>query len=594
MRGGIGMFKERLKQVPEKPGSYQMKNASGQIIYVGKAKNLKKRLTSYFRGTHDYKTTKMVQSVADFEYIVTHSELEALILELDLIKEYQPRYNILLVDDKSYPYIIITEEKHPKMIVSRQMSRKVRRRFGPYPNVRAARETLKLLNKLYPLRKCQRLPDEPCLYYYLGQCLAPCINKVEKETYTDIIKNITRFLKGDTKDIVNDLKDRMEKASENLEFERAQEYKETIEAIHTTTKTKQAVNINDLRDRDIIGVSYDEEFVAIATLFVRYGKIHAQDKKIMRYTVDPVQSVQEYLGQFYRTYPVPKEIFINDIDKFDMLDSLLETSVTMPKRGVKKKLLDMALINAKETLDNEKYKADKEHEKTFGVLDELAELLQIPTPYHIEAFDNSHTYGTYPVSSLVVFKNGKPDKKNYRKFKLSTDKLQAGDTDQMKEVLYRRYRRVLMEDRPLPDLILVDGGIQQMNAAREILSKLELEIPLAGLVKSKDHKTHHLLDGDDNTIDLTPATPLFTLLSTIQEEAHRFAITFHKDLRSKGVYESILDTIEGVGEKTKKKLLRTFGSVDAIKASSYDELKRLGIPHKTIENIRRALNARQN
>ncbi len=594
MRGGIGMFKERLKQVPEKPGSYQMKNASGQIIYVGKAKNLKKRLTSYFRGTHDYKTTKMVQSVADFEYIVTHSELEALILELDLIKEYQPRYNILLVDDKSYPYIIITEEKHPKMIVSRQMSRKVRRRFGPYPNVRAARETLKLLNKLYPLRKCQRLPDEPCLYYYLGQCLAPCINKVEKETYTDIIKNITRFLKGDTKDIVNDLKDRMEKASENLEFERAQEYKETIEAIHTTTKTKQAVNINDLRDRDIIGVSYDEEFVAIATLFVRYGKIHAQDKKIMRYTVDPVQSVQEYLGQFYRTYPVPKEIFINDIDKFDMLDSLLETSVTMPKRGVKKKLLDMALINAKETLDTEKYKADKEHEKTFGVLDELAELLQIPTPYHIEAFDNSHTYGTYPVSSLVVFKNGKPDKKNYRKFKLSTDKLQAGDTDQMKEVLYRRYRRVLMEDRPLPDLILVDGGIQQMNAAREILSKLELEIPLAGLVKSKDHKTHHLLDGDDNTIDLTPATPLFTLLSTIQEEAHRFAITFHKDLRSKGVYESILDTIEGVGEKTKKKLLRTFGSVDAIKASSYDELKRLGIPHKTIENIRRALNARQN
>ncbi|MGM0436409.1 MAG: excinuclease ABC subunit UvrC [Bacillota bacterium] len=588
------MFKERLKQVPEKPGSYQMKNASGQIIYVGKAKNLKRRLTSYFRGTHDYKTTKMVQSVADFEYIVTHSELEALILELDLIKEYQPRYNILLVDDKSYPYIIITEERHPKMIVSRRMTRKVRRRFGPYPNVRAARETLKLLNKLYPLRKCQRLPDEPCLYYYLGQCLAPCINKVEKETYTDIIKNITRFLKGDTKDIVNALKTKMDKAAETLEFERAQEYKETIDAIHTTTKTKQAVNINDLKDRDIIGVTYDDEFVAIAILFVRYGKIHAQDKKIMRYTVDPVQSVQEFLGQFYRTYPVPKEIFINDIEQFDMLESLLETTLTMPRRGVKKKLLDMALINAKETLDTEKYKADKEHKKTFGVLDELAELLQIPTPYHIEAFDNSHTYGTYPVSSLVVFKNGKPEKKNYRKFKLSTDKLQAGDTEQMKEVLYRRYRRVLMEKRPLPDLILVDGGIQQMNAAREILSQLELEVPLAGLVKSKDHKTHHLLDGDDNTIDLTPATPLFTLLSTIQEEAHRFAITFHKDLRSKGVTESILDTIEGVGEKTKKKLLKTFGSVEAIKEASYDDLKRLTIPHQTIENIRRALNAKQN
>ncbi len=571
-----------------------MRNASGQIIYVGKAKNLKKRLTSYFRGTHDYKTTKMVQSVADFEYIVTHSELEALILELDLIKEYQPRYNILLVDDKSYPYIIITDEAHPKMIVSRRVTRKVRRRFGPYPNVSAARETLKLLNKLYPLRKCQKLPDEPCLYYYLGQCLAPCIHKVEKHTYTDIIKDITRFLKGDTKDIVNDLKTKMETASKNLEFERAQEYKETIEAIHTTTSTKQAVNITDLKDRDIIGVTYDDEFVAIAILFVRYGKIHAQDKKIMRYTVDPVQSAQAFLGQFYRTYPVPKEIFINDLDKFEMLPSLLDTHVSMPQRGLKKKLLDMALMNAKETLATEKYKADKDYQKTFGVLDELAELLQIPTPYHIEAFDNSHTYGTYPVSSLVVFKNGKPDKKNYRKFKLATDKLQAGDTDQMKEVLYRRYRRVLMEQRPLPDLILVDGGIQQMNAARDILSNLEIEVPLAGLVKSKDHKTHHLLDGDDNTIDLTPATPLFTLLSTIQEEAHRFAITFHKDLRSKGVYESILDTIEGVGDKTRKKLLKTFGSVENIKEASYDDLKGLGIPHNTIENLRRALNAKKN
>jgi len=588
------MFKERLKQVPDKPGSYQMKNASGQIIYVGKAKNLKKRLTSYFRGTHDYKTTRMVQSVTDFEYIVTHSELEALILELDLIKEHQPRYNILLVDDKSYPYIIITDEKHPKMIVSRRVTKKVRRRFGPYPNVKAARETLKLLNKLYPLRKCQTLPDEPCLYYYLDQCLAPCIHKVEKDTYTDIIKNITRFLKGDTKAITNDLKSKMEAASRNLEFERAQEYKETIEAIHTTTSTKQAVNISDLKDRDIIGVTYDKEFVAIAILFVRYGKIHAQDKKIMRYTVDPIQSVEEFLGQFYRTYPVPKEIFINTIEAFEMLPSLLNTTVIMPQRGIKKKLLDMALINAKETLNTEKYKADKEHVKTFGVLDELAELLQIPTPYHIEAFDNSHTYGTYPVSSLVVFKNGKPDKKDYRKFKLSTDSKQAGDTDQMKEVLYRRYRRVLMEKSSLPDLILVDGGIQQMNAAREILAKLELKIPLAGLVKSKDHKTHHLLDGDDNTINLTPATPLFTLLSSIQEEAHRFAITFHKDLRSKGVYKSILDSIEGVGDKTRKKLLNTFGSVNSIKEASYDELKAQGISHATIENIRRALNAKKN
>ena len=586
------MFKERLKTVPKKPGSYQMYNASGQIIYVGKAKNLKSRLSSYFTGTHDHKTTKMVQSVADFDYIVTHSELEALILELDLIKEHQPRYNILLMDDKSYPYIVITEEKHPKMIVSRRVSRKVKRRFGPYPNVRAARETLKLLNKLYPLRKCQTLPDEPCLYYYLGQCLAPCIKPVEQADYQKIIHNITRFLKGDTREIIKDLESKMTRASDALEFERAQEYKETIDAIRTTTETKQAVNITDLRDRDIIGVDYDDTFVTIAILFVRYGKIHASDKRIMRYTVDPVQSVVEYLGQFYRTYPVPKEIFINDIETFSVLEDLLDASVTMPRRGIKKKLLDMAVVNARDTLQNERERADKEHEKTFGVLDELAELLQIPTPYHIEAFDNSHTYGTYPVSSLVVFKNAKPAKQNYRKFKLETESSQTGDTEQMKEVLYRRYRRVLMEDRPKPDLILVDGGIQQMNAAKEVLNALELKIPLAGLVKSSDHKTHHLLDSDHGTIDLTPGTKLFTFLSTVQEEAHRFAITFHKDLRSKGLYESILDTIDGVGAKTKKKLLRTFGSIDGIKEASYDELKALNIPHKTIENIRRTLNAK--
>ncbi|MFW5893359.1 MAG: excinuclease ABC subunit UvrC [Bacillota bacterium] len=586
------MFKERLRKVPTKPGSYQMYNASGQIIYVGKAKNLKNRLTSYFTGTHDYKTTKMVQSVADFDYIVTHSELEALILELDLIKEHQPRYNILLMDDKSYPYIIITDERHPKMIVSRRTGRKVKRRFGPYPNVRAARETLKLLNKLYPLRKCQTLPDEPCLYYYLGQCLAPCIKKVEPKTYEAIIQNITRFLKGDTREIIKDLESKMTKASENLEFERAQEYKETIDAIKTTTETKQAVNIADLRDRDIIGVDYDDEFVAIAILFVRYGKIHASDRRILRYTVDPIQSVIEYLGQFYRTYPVPKEIFINRIEDFNVLEDLLDATLTMPQRGIKKKLLDMAIVNAKDTLQNERERADKAYEKTFGVLDELSELLQIPTPYHIEAFDNSHTYGTYPVSSLVVFKNAKPDKKNYRKFKLEEESRQSGDTEQMEEVLYRRYRRVLMDDLPRPDLVLVDGGIQQMNAARKVLQALDMDVPLAGLVKSSDHKTHHLLDGDHNTIDLTPGTKLFTFLSTVQEEAHRFAITFHKDLRSKGLYESILDSVDGVGAKTKKKLLRTFGSIQGIKEASYDELKALNIPHKTIENIRRALSAK--
>ncbi len=566
-----------------------MKDATGRTHYVGKAKNLKARLSSYFTGSHDYKTQKMVAATADFDYIVTLSEIEALILELDLIKKEQPRYNVLLTDDKTYPYIEITEERHPKLRVTRNVKNKKNRHiYGPYPDVRAARETLRILNKLYPLRKCQRLPDEACLYWHLGQCLAPCINKVPKEEYAPLKKRIDRFLRGETKDIIADLQEKMAAASEKLQFERAQEYKETMEAIRQTTEAKQSVNLKDPSGRDIIGIAADEEFLALAFLFVRNGKIAATDKRLLDKEASREDALSQYLGQFYQEHPAPKEILLEGIEDPEALAAALGTKVHIPKRGVKRRLLAMASANAQETLKNERLKTKERQERTLGALEELAEELDIPVPYRIEAFDNAHLFGTHATSAVVVFVNGRPERKEYRKFKLRTARA-AADSELLEEAVYRRYRRQLMEEKELPDLILVDGGIQQMQATQEVLAGLGLSLPVAGMVKSGDHKTHHLLDAAHNTIALTKTGRLFRLLSNIQEEAHRFATEYHKKIRGKGLFENILDDIEGVGEKTKKKLLKTFKTIRGIREADEEELRALGIPKKTIKRIKTRL-----
>ncbi|MFP4286350.1 MAG: excinuclease ABC subunit UvrC [Candidatus Izemoplasmataceae bacterium] len=583
------MIKDKLKLIPSKPGSYQMKDSHGNIIYVGKAKNLKNRLTTYFTGSHDYKTTKMVQAIADFEYIVTNTELEALILEIDLIKKYSPRFNILLTDDKSYPYIEITKERHPKLVVTRPMNKTNKNLFGPYPNVKAARDTLRLLNKLYPLRKCHKLPNEPCLYYHLGQCLAPCIHKVEVSTYQDIASSIARFLKGDNAKILKSLEEKMYEASQALEFERAQEYKTTIEAIKTTTE-QQVVNLSDLKDRDIIALASDEDHVAIEIFFIRNGKINARDKTLIPYYVDKDQAALDYLIQFYQAYPIPSEVLSNQAELLNPLEALFDTRVITPQKGEKKKLLDLAIVNAKQSLSEQVLLLKRKTEKTFGALDELSELLNIPTPYHIEAFDNSHLFGTYPVSSMVVFKNAVPSKKDYRKYKLDYEaNKQSGDTMQMEEVLYRRYQKVLLEDLKRPDLILVDGGIHQLNTAKKVISSLGLKIPIAGLVKNEKHKTSHIIDMNDSEISISNNSKLFLLLSFIQDEAHRFAVTFHKDLRSKGIYATILDKIDGVGDKTKKKLLNHFKTIQNMKQARFEDFKALHINEPTIKNIMAAL-----
>jgi len=578
------MLKDKIKTVPNLPGSYQFKNEDGVIIYVGKAKNLRKRIASYFTGSHDEKTSRLVLNIVDFEYIVTHTELDALLLELNLIKKFNPRYNIMLTDDKTYPYIEITNEKNPKLIVTRNISKKSKNFFGPYPNVGAARETVKLLNNIYPLRKCVKLPKQECLYYHMGQCLAPCIKEISKAEYEEIIISIRKFLKGDIKDVINNLERKMLIASEKLEYEKALEYKNTITNIKTTT-FKQKINLNDLKDRDIIGYHFNEHLISIEIFFIRNGKISARHQVMFEYYSDPQKSIEDYIAQFYEKNIVPKEIFVPSDLNIDTLEDFLKTKISKPKKGDKFKLLSLAIINAKEALIQKTEIVRRELDRTILSVDRLGELLGISSPYVIEAFDNSNLFGEYAVSSMVVFVNGKSSKKDYRKFKIKSLENKASDYHTMKEVLYRRYYKVLVDDLRRPELILVDGGSQQVNAAKEILSSLEMKIPIAGLVKSNKHQTDHLLTENLEKITISRTSNVFHLLTRIQDEAHRFAVNYHRQVRSKGIFNSILDDIKSVGPKTKEKLLNKYKSVNLIKLASIEELTDLGISKNAALNL---------
>ena len=577
-------YKEKIANIPDLPGSYQFKNKDGIVIYVGKAKNLKKRVSSYFTGSHDAKTSRLVMNIEDIEYIVTSSELDALLLELNLIKKYNPRYNIMLTDDKTYPYIEITHEKHPKLVVTRNIKKKSKLLFGPYPNVSAARSTAKLLNKIYPLRKCDKLPKQECLYYHMGQCLAPCINKVEESEYKDIITSIKKFLKGDINETIKKLETYMYQASENLEFERANEYKKTIESIKTTTNNQQ-INLNDMKDRDIIGYFYNEYLLSIEIFFVRNGKINARHQKLFEYYDDPIQTVENYIAQFYQKEPVPKEIFVQNDVSTEVLSTFLNTNIVKPQKGDKYKLLNLAILNAEQGLLEKTEQYKKDLDRTINSIETLGELLHISTPYTIECFDNSNLFGEDAVSSMVVFTNGKPDRKKYRKFKVKTLEQKASDYHTMKEVVYRRYYRVLMEGLPLPNLLLVDGGIQQINAAKEVLESLEMDLPIAGLVKDQKHNTNHLLTASLEEIPIDKTSNVFHLLTRIQDEAHRFAINYHKQVRSKGLFNSVLDNIEGIGTKTKDLLLKRYKSVNLMKFATIEELIELGLNQKQANNL---------
>ncbi len=575
-------LKEKLAILPDLPGCYLMKDIQGTIIYVGKAKVLKNRVRSYFTGSHDGKTQRLVSEINDFEYIITSSNLEALILEHNLIKKYDPKYNVMLKDDKSYPYLKITAEEQPRLITTRNVKKDKGKYFGPYPNAGAANETKKLLDRLYPLRKCSTIPDRVCLYYHINQCLGPCIKDVSAEINKSMVDEITRFLNGGHQEIKKDLLTKMEKAAETLEFERAKEFRDQIQHIEAVME-KQKITLADDLDRDIFGYAYDKGWMCVQVFFVRQGKLIERDVSLFPVYQEPDEEFLTYLGQFYsqKDHLKPKEIFLpNTIDK-DLASEFIHVRAVQPQKGMKKDLVDLANKNAEAALKEKFALIERDEAKTIKAVENLGICLKMKTPHLIEAFDNSNIQGVDPVSAMVSFVDGKPNRKGYRKYKVKTVQ-GPDDYESMREVIRRRYLRQLKEKLPLPDLILVDGGKGQISAAQSVIEdELGLSIPVCGLVKDDKHRTSQLLIGDPaEVVPLKRDSQEFYLLQRIQDEVHRFAITFHRQIRSKTLFTSVLDEIEGIGDKRKRILLKHFGSVKKMKEASIQDFRKVGIPEK--------------
>lgn len=579
-------IKNKLTLLPDQPGCYLMKDKNGTIIYVGKAKILKNRVRSYFTGSHNTKTERLVSEIVDFEYIVTESNIEALLLEINLIKKNDPKYNIMLKDDKTYPFLKITNEKYPRLMITRKVLKDKAHYFGPYPDVNAANETKKLLDRLFPLRKCKPSQKTPCLYYHLGQCLCPYAFHVDPQVYKDMVEEIKNFLNGGHTEIQDQIKEKMNQAAADMEFEKAAEYRDQIRAIETVM-TKQKMTNTDLVDRDIFGYATDKGWMCVQVFFVRQGKLIERDVSMFPFYNDAEEDFLTYIGQFYQEneHFIPKEVLIPDnIDKVSV-EAMLDTKVLQPQRGDKKKLVKLAGKNAQVAL-NEKFDLiGRSEARTIGAVEKLGDAMNIPAPIRIEAFDNSNIMGTDPVSAMVVFIDGKPAKKEYRKYKIKTVK-GPDDYASMREVIYRRYSRVLKEGLPFPDLIVIDGGKGQVDVAKDVLAnQLGIDIPIAGLAKDDKHKTSELLFGPElNVVPLERNSQEFFLLQRIQDEVHRFAITFHRQLRSKNSFASKLDNIDGLGPKRKKMLLKEFKSLKNIQAASIDELQKVGLPKVVAEN----------
>lgn len=585
------LIRHKLELLPDSPGCYLHKNQYGTIIYVGKAKNLRNRVRSYFRGSHDTKTTALVSEIADFEFIVTESNIEALLLEINLIQENKPRYNIMLKDDKSYPFIKISNERHPRLMITRQVRKDGGQYFGPYPDVGAANQTLKLLERLYPFRKCKLPENKYCLYYHLGQCLAHGEQMPSRKDYAQMATEVSQFLTGNDDKIVRQLQEKMQIAASNLEFEKAAEYRDLLQSI-STLRTKQRVMAKDLQDRDVFGYYVEKGWMCVQVFFVRQGKLIERTVNLFPYYSEAEEDFLTYLGQFYRNqqHLIPKEVLIpQDIDD-EAVKSLVDAKIVKPQRGEKKQLVQLATKNARVSLQQKFHLLEKNLEKTQGAIENIGQLLGIATPVRIEAFDNSNIMGTSPVSAMVVFENGVPNKNEYRKYKIKTVE-GPDDYASMREVLYRRYRRVQKEGLTPPDLIIIDGGQGQVKVAKEVIEEeLGMSIPIAGLQKNDKHQTHDLLYGNPlRLVSLSRNSQEFFLLQRIQDEVHRFAITFHRQVRSKNSFSSKLDGIEGLGPKRKQVLLKHFKSLTTIQKSSVQEIAEAGIPYKVAQNVKEKL-----
>lgn len=587
------LIKHKLELLPDSPGCYIHKDKNGTIIYVGKAKNLKNRVRSYFHGSHNTKTELLVSEIEDFEYIVTGSNTESLLLEINLIQENMPKYNIKLKDDKSYPFIkITTKEPYPRLLITRQIKKDGSLYFGPYPDSGAATEIKRLLDRIFPFKKCTNPANKVCFYYHIGQCKAHTICQVDHDYFITMAQDVKNFLNGQDDKITRDLQEKMQTAAGLMEFEKAAEYRDLLEAI-STLRTKQRVMSQDMMDRDIFGYAVDKGWMCVQVFFVRQGKLIQRDVNMFPYYNDPEDDFLTYMGQFYqdKKHFLPNEIFIpKDIDD-ELVKAIVASKIIKPQRGEKKQLVNLATKNARVSLQQKFDLLEKDIKKTEGAIENLGELLNIPKPIRIESFDNSNIQGTSPVSAMVVFINGKPSKKDYRKYKIKTV-IGPDDYASMREVIYRRYSRVLKDGLVPPDLIIIDGGQGQVNSAREVIQKkLGLDIPIAGLQKNDKHQTHELLFGDPlSVIPLKRQSEEFFLLQRIQDEVHRFAITFHRQVRSKNSFSSKLDGIVGLGPKRKQLLMKQFKSLPNIQKASLDDIISCGIPRVVAESIKETLN----
>lgn len=575
----MAIIEDKLKILPALPGCYIMKNKDGDIIYVGKAKKLKNRVRQYFVGAHDFKTTRLVANINDFEYIVCGTEKEALLLEINLIKKHTPPFNIMFMDDKTYPYIKLSKEKAPLLRVVRNTKDRKAHYFGPFPDSGAAWDTMKLLNQLYPLRKCKRLPKKACLYYHMKQCLAPCVYDISDATYADMVNGIQRFLRGDVKDILQNLQKEMEHAAEELQFEAAQDKLNLIHAIQHVT-AKQQIDFKDRKDRDVFGYHIDKGYISIQGFFLRGGKLLERTLSIDPLYEDAEEAFTSFVLQYYQVNPLPQEILIPKEYDITHLAEILETKILQPLRGDKLKLVEMVLANAKNAHQQKFELVERKENRRIEAMEELSNLLQKEI-HRIELFDNSHISGTFNVSGMVVFKDGEPCKQDYRTYRLGE---YVSDLDSMKEVVYRRYFRLLKEQGRFPDLLIVDGGYLQIEAAKEIIEALDVPVTLCGLVKDDHHRTSNLMDASGHILSVQRDSSLFFFLTQMQDEVHRFAITYHRKLRGKAMTKSILDEVEGIGEVRKKEIWKHFKSLKRLKEATVEDISQV-VPVKAAQNI---------
>lgn len=583
-------IKAKLSNVPHAPGSYQMKDVHGEIIYVGKAKDLHNRVNSYFVGSHNFKTTKMVSHIEDFDFIATKTEKEALILEINLIKKYRPRYNIQFMDDSSYPYIKLTHEKYPRLLIARDMKKdKKAHYYGPFPDATAARNTQKLLQSLYPFRRCTQMRDKVCLYYHMGQCLGPCEYDIDPSVYEEMKDKVARFMNGDTGDIIRELRQKMMDASVNLDFERAQSYKDMIESVSHVVKDQQLIEKDSQGSFDVFAWYEDKGYLSIAGFLVRRGTVLNKEFRLRPIYGEAEEEFQSFLIQYYQDHPVSSLVVIpNTIaeETASQLSEIIGTNVFRPMKGYRRKLIEMCVDNAQKQLELKFNTVEKQASETEEAVKELSRLAGRDMN-RVELFDNSHISGTFTVAACVVYENGEPDRKDYRLYRLHTAN---SDVDSMKEVVYRRYFRLLKEEGRMPDGILVDGGRIQIDAAEEILTSLGLQdtIRVLGLVKDDKHTTSALMNTDGSTFDVAKDSSLFFLLTRMQDEVHRVAISYHRKLRSKAQTRSILDEVDGVGPKRKRLLLRKFGSFTALKAADEEKIAAY-VPREVAHNVYAAL-----